>query len=169
MSKAGGRSMSGLVRKLMAVVSWPAILSGGVAIALGVLSAIYNSFFMCYLTLWFFWLAFEFNYAKYVINNLHDKIKEEAEEVRRCDIGTKMLWMFLGAGGEIAVYTLPFVFISLFYYIFLYVISSYYINAFAGIENDIAGLLVIVGIVITVIITLYIYSEIEPDPEVIGI
>ena len=171
MSEAGKRrSVSGLVRKLIAVVSWPAILSGGVAIAFGVLTAIYNSFFMAFLALWFFWLASEFVYAKFVINKIGDKLKKEAEEVRHCDMATKVIWSVLGAGGTLAAYTLPLVFGSLFYYLFiLYLPFSYYMNVFTGIENDIAGLLVLVGIAITIIIILYIDSKIAPDPEVVGI
>jgi hypothetical protein len=171
MSEAGERrSVGGLVRMLIADVSWPAILSGGVAIALGVLTAIYNSFFMAFLALWFFWLAFEFAYAKFVINTIDDKLKKEAEEVQHCDMATKVAWSVLGAGGALAAYTLPLVFGSLFYYlIILYIPFSYYMNVFMGIENDIAGLLILVGIAITIIITLYINSKIAPDPEVVGI
>jgi len=170
MSEAGERrSVSGLVRKLVAVVSWPAILSGGVAIAFSVLTAIYNSFFMAYLAAWFFWLAFEFAYAKFVINEIGDKLKKEAEEVRHCDMLTKVAWFVLGAGGTLTAYALPLVFVSSFYYAILYLSFSYYMNVFTGIENDIAGLLVLVGIAITIIIIIYIDSKVAPDPEVVGI
>jgi hypothetical protein len=162
------RSVSALVRKLTTGVSWPAILSGGIAIALSVLSAIYVSFFMAFLALWFFWLAFEFVYAKFAISALHDKIMKEAEEVRHRDLRIRFSWMLVDAERKITNYTLPFASGSSLYYLFLRVIFSYK-HAFVGIENCIANLLVIAGIAITLLITFYIGNETEPDPEMIGI
>ncbi|MFP3265780.1 MAG: hypothetical protein RXO54_08120 [Acidilobus sp.] len=163
------RSVGGLVRKLLSVVSWPVILSGSVAIVLSILAVIYNNLFMSYLAGWFFWVASGFIYAKIINNKFRDEIKKEAEEVRHSDILTKYAWAVFGVGGVLAIFGLPIIFALLFYFMFFYCTFSCYMNAFTGIENDIAGLLIVISIVIIAAMIHYVERKVAPDPESIGI
>jgi len=162
------RNVGGFVGKLLRFVSWPAILSGGVALVLDVLSAVYGNFFMYYLALWFSWLTLEFVYAKFAINELRDKFMKEAEEVRHRDLRTRFTWLLADVSKKITNYTLPFASGSLLYYLFLCIIFTCK-HVFVGIENSIADLLAIAGIALTLVITFYIERETEPDPEIVGI